>query len=55
MTEARKAMLFWMAGLSVYAAGAALCYTYWMRTARPEPDETTMPQRCAPATWRKAA
>jgi hypothetical protein len=36
MTEARKAMLFWMAGLSVYAAGAALCYTYWMRTARPE-------------------
>ncbi len=48
-------MVLWMAGLSVYAASATLCYTYWMRTARPEPEEATMPQVQVPTVWRKAA
>ncbi len=52
-----------MAGLTLYAGSAALCYARWTHTAVLEPEQDAMPRFCirpsalttAQNEWRRAA
>lgn len=64
ISEARGTKMEWLlAGLTLYAGSAALCYARWTRTAVLEPEEDAMPRfRLRPATfttaqdeWRRVA